>query len=142
MRLNFPRALSPVYRSRLVELVRPWNAWALGLHEKGLAETVPKHLEMEISVIRIGDIGIVGLPCEPFQGIGRQIRRGSPLPLSIPCGYTNVSHGYITDSDNTGDQEYMSSHYRYTRFRPPLKKPAGDVLAEQAVRTLIRMSSQ
>ena len=140
--LNFPRALSPVYRSRLVELVRPWNVWALERHKEGRADSVPKHQEMEISVIRIGDVGIVGLPCEPFQGIGRQIRRGSPLPLSIPCGYTNVSHGYITDGDNTGDQEYMSSHYRYTRFRPPLKKPAGDVLAEQAVRALSRIGRQ
>jgi len=139
---NFPQSLSPEFRAGLVEMIRAWNVWALGLHEEGRADSVPEHLEMEIAVIRVGDVGIVGMPCEPFQGIGRQIRRDSPLPISIPCGYTNVSHGYITDSINTGDQEYMSAHYRYTRFRPPLKKPAGDVLAQHAVRILSRFAQK
>ncbi len=134
--LNFPRALSPIYRARLVDPIRSWCVWALGLHEEGRADSVPRHLELEISVIRLGDVGIVGLPCEPFQGIGRQIRNRSPLPISIPCGYMNVSHGYITDGPNTGDREYMSAFYRYTKFRPPLEKPAGDVLADQAVKIL------
>ena len=138
--LNFPRALTPAYRGRLVELIRPWNQWALGRHEQGRADSVPKHLEMDIAVIRIGDVGIVGMPCEPFQGIGRQTRRHSPLPMSIPCAYMNASHGYITDGPNTGDREYMSAFYRYTKFRPPLEKPAGDVMAKRAVEVLSRFA--
>ncbi len=133
--LNFPRSLTPLYRGRLVREIRDWNLWALRMHEKG-ADTLPRHLDMEIAVIRLGDVGIVALPCEPFQGIGRLIRRGSPLPINIPCGYANASQGYITDSPNTGDREYMSSFYRYTKYRPPLKKPAGDVLARRAVEIL------
>jgi hypothetical protein len=133
---NFPNELSPKFRADLVQILRRWNHWALELHNAGRADSVSKYIAMEISVLRLGDVGMVGLPCEPFQGIGRQIRRDSRLPLNIPCGYTNVSHGYITDSENTGDQEYMSAHYRYTRFRPPLKKPAGDVLAQKAVELL------
>jgi hypothetical protein len=140
--LNFPRALTPAYRARLVELIRPWNQWALDLHEQGRVDSVPKHLGIEMAVIRLGDIGIVGMSCEPFQGIGRQIRRRSPLPISIPCGYTNASHGYITDGPNTGDREYMSSFYRYTKFRPPLAKPAGDVMAERAVEVLKRFAGE
>ena len=134
--LNFPRELTPAYRGKLVELVLPWNRWALDLHEKGQAGTVPKYLEMELYVLRLGDVAIVGMPCEPFQGIGRLIRRDSPLPLAIPCGYVNYSHGYITDGPNTGDREYTSAFYRYTRFRPPLAKPAGNVLAERACEVL------
>ena len=91
---------------------------------------------MDLYVIRLGDVAIVGMPCEPFQGIGRLIRRDSPLPLAIPCGYVNYSHGYITDAPNTGDCEYTSAFYRYTRFRPPLARPAGDVLANKAVEVL------
>jgi hypothetical protein len=134
--LNFPRALSPLYRGRLVEPPRDWNLWALDLHHSGKADSVPRDLEMEIAVIRVGDVGIVGLPCEPFQGIGRLVRRDSPLPVNIPCGYGNVSHGYVTDGPNTGDREYMSAFYRYTKYRPPLQKPAGDVLARRAVEIL------
>ena len=54
----------------------------------------------------------------------------------------NVSHGYITDAPNTGDREYMSSFYRYSDFRPPLQKPAGDVLADEAVRILTRFAKE
>jgi len=138
--MNFPRELTPAYRGKLVEGILPWSRWALELFRAGRADTVAKHLEMELYVIRLGDVGIVGMPCEPFQGIGRQIRGRSPLPLVIPCGYTNVSHGYITDAPNTGDPEYPSCFYRYTKFRPPLARPAGDVLAEKAVEVLERFA--
>ncbi len=138
--LNFPKKLSPAFRAKMVELIRPWNVWGLVLHETDSAEKVEKHLELEMAVLLMGDVGIVGMPCEPFHGIGKQIREKSPCRLTIPCGYLNVSHGYIPDSENIGGQEYMSSHHRYTRFRPPLKKPAGDVLAHEAVRILKQLT--
>lgn len=134
--LNLPTDLTPAYRAALVERVRPWNEWALSLYKAGREASVPRHLELEVYVLRVGDVGIVGLPCEPFQGIGRRMRDKSPLPLVIPCGYTNQDYGYITDGPNTGDREYMSSYYRYTRFRPPLTPPAGDVLADAAIKAL------
>jgi hypothetical protein len=141
--LNFPRELSPLYRGKLIEGVLPWSRWALDMHQKGQADTVAKHLEVEIYVLRLGDVGIVGLPFEPFQGIGRQMRAGSPLPITIPCGYTNVSYGYLTDGPNTDPDhgEYMSAHYRYSRFRAPYAKPAGDVLAIQGIETLTRFAN-
>ena len=137
--LNFPKELSPAYRGKLVEAILPWNRWAIQLHESGQADTTPRYLEAEIYVIRIGDVGIVGMPFEPFQGIGRQIRRSS-LPLTIPCGYANINIGYLTDSANTGDREYMSAFYRYTKSRPPYAKPAGDVLADKGVEILNRFA--
>ncbi len=137
---NFPRELTPAYRGKLVEMILPWSRWALGLHQQGKADTVAKHLEVDIQVLRIGDVGIVGMPFEPFQGIGRQIRVGSPLPLALPCGYTNISYGHLTDGPNTGDGEYMSANYRYSKFRPPYAKPAGDVIAIQALETLNRFA--
>jgi hypothetical protein len=133
---NFPTELTPAYRGKIVETILPWSQWALGLHEAGRALAVPRQLDAEIQVIRLGDVGIVCMPFEPFQGIGRQIRAGSPFPLTIPCGYANVSYGYLTDGPNTGDREYMSAHYRYSKFRPPYRKPAGDVVAVRALEIL------
>ena len=138
--LNFPTELSPAYRGKLVEAILPWSQWALELRQNGKAATVPKDLEVEIQVIRLGDVGIVCMPFEPFQGIGRQIRSGSPLPLAIPVGYVNLSHGYLTDAPNTGDHEYMSAHYRYTKYRPPFRKPAGDILADKGIEILNRFA--
>ena len=139
---NFPRELTPAYRGKLIEMILPWSQWALDLRQRGKADTVDKVLEVDIQVLRIGDVGLVGMPFEPFQGIGRQIREGCPLPLALPCGYTNLSYGYLTDGANTnpGDGEYMSAHYRYSRFRAPYAKPAGDVIATQALETLRRFA--
>ena len=137
---NFPRELTPAYRGKLIEMVLPWSKWALNLRQTGKADTVAKFLEVEIQVFRIGDVGIVGMPFEPFQGIGRQIRAGSKMPLTIPCGYANISFGYLTDGPNTGDGEYQSAHYRYSKFRPPYAKPAGDVVAVKAVEILNRFA--
>ena len=138
--LNFPEALSPAFRACMVELIRPWNVWAVEKHDGESDSAVETELKMDVSILRIGDVGLVAMPCEPFQEIGLQIRNDSPLPVTIPCGYANVSHGYIPDSSNVGDQEYMSSHHRYTRFRPPIKRPAGDVIANAAVRILSQLS--
>ena len=140
--LNFPRELTPVYRGKLIQGVLPWSSWALQLRQSGNADTVPKFLDAEIHVLRLGDVGIVGMPFEPFQGIGRQMRAGSTLQLTIPCGYTNVSYGYLTDGPNTNlaDGDYMTAHHRYSRYRPPYEKPAGDVLAITAIETLNRFA--
>jgi hypothetical protein len=36
----------------------------------------------------------------------------------------------------------MSAHYRYSKFRAPYAKPAGDVIAVQALKTLRRFARQ
>jgi hypothetical protein len=138
MEHNFPRELTPAYRGKLIDMILPWSKWALELQQQGKADSVAKTLDVDIQVMRIGDVGIVGMPFEPFQGIGRQIRAGSPLPLTLPCGYTNISYGYLTDGANTNPAhgEYMSAHYRYSKFRAPYAKPAGDVIAIKALETL------
>lgn len=138
--LNFPRALTPAYRAALVEPPLAWTKWALRTQREGKSDRLPKHLPMDVSLVRLGDVGVAGMPCEPFVGIGREIRAASPLPFTIPCGYTNLSYGYVPDSPNTGDREYVSSFYLYTRFRPPYRKPAGSVLARIAVDALRGMT--
>ena len=138
--LNFPRALSPAYRARLVEMMRPWSQWALRTRRRG--QDTPSHVEMPTAALRLGDVGIVGMPCEPFLGIGRQIKAGSPLPVAVPCGYLNANYGYVPDGPNCRDAEYMSSSHRYTRFRPPFRKPAGDALAKCGLRMVRSMATR
>jgi hypothetical protein len=127
--LNFPRAFSPEFRAHLATKLLPWTEWALEMQQSGRKS--PSNMSVPVMVLRVGDVGIAGIAGEPFLGIGRLIKKGSPLPVAIPCGYYDASYGYIPDAANTGDREYMSSFYRYTEDRPPFRKPAGDAIAEK-----------
>jgi len=137
--LNFSRSMDVSSRANLVQPTMDWLKWALAFHEENRLEEAPKSLGIDIAVIRIGDVGIVGLPGEPFLGIGRKIKTDTPLPFTIPCGYMNEgqdSFAYIPDGPNCEDLDYCSSFYRYTLHMLPFRPPAGDALAEAAVQML------
>jgi hypothetical protein len=141
--LNTARSMTPRYRSALVEPCRRWAQWALNFHIEHRLASAPRDVELDIAAIRIGDVGIVGLPCEPLLGIGRQIKRDTSLPLVVPCGYMNdQSVAYVPDMANNGDTDYQSSFYRYTTTLLPYKDPAGDLLAQAATRMLREITVQ
>ena len=131
--LNFPEGMSPTYRAAAVRPLHNWAKWARSLHEATGADRMPRQAEFEVAALRLGDVGIVGMSCEPFDAIGRQIKRAAALPLVLPGGYMHDSClGYVPDSGNNGDLEYMSAFYRYTTTMLPFAQPAGDALAEAA----------
>ena len=90
---------------------------------------------MPVQAIALGDVAVVTIPCEAFSGIGRQIRRGSPFPMTIPAAYSNGYLGYIGTSRDVGDGEYMSAAYRYY-LRPPFARPAGNAIAAKGLELL------
>ncbi len=105
--LNFPVKMSPGYRATLVQPLLRWARWAMSLHEQGA--DVPQGAEFEVAAVRIGDVGVVGMSCEPFDAIGRHIKVHSDLPLTLPCGYMHdTSLAYVPNAGNNGDREYMS----------------------------------
>lgn len=135
--INAARTMSPRYRAALIQPVRAWTEWALRFHTEGRLEEAPQCSDLRIAAARIGDIGIVGMPCEPFCGIGRRIKGTCELPLAIPCGYMNdETVAYVPDKPNNGDQDYISAYYRYTTSMLPYRNPAGDRLADAGVRLL------
>lgn len=158
--LNFPKALTPPFRARLIERIRPWYIWAINQHETYNWRNIPKYLPIQIVVARFGDVGFVGLPYEPFVETGLEIKNNSQLPYVLTCGYTDGSYGYIPNADGACDMEYMSSNYRYRgsfgvfpewknkkgnipeeiysafEYTPPYKAPAGDACAEVAIKKL------
>ncbi len=49
----------------------------------------------EVMALRVGDLGIVGLPGEPFVEYGLQIKARAPLPMIMPFGLANDALGYF-----------------------------------------------
>ena len=137
--INAARSMSLTYRMKLVEPFRRWLHWALRFHTERRLQDAPKGVAVTIGAFRIGDIGFVGMPCEPLLGIGRQIRAGGNLSLTIPVGYMNDDIYYVPDAPNLGDFDYQSAYYRYTDAFLPFRKPGGDLLAKAGLRALHRL---
>lgn len=74
----------------------------------------PESFTLPISAVCIGKIAFVGIPGEPFTGIGRAIKEIEGFDLILPCCCTNDSVGYFptTDAYEQGGYEARSSRFK------------------------------
>ena len=77
-------------------------------------ENGPEFFEMPISGVAIGDVALVGLPGEPFTGIGRGLKETEGWALILPTCITNAYEGYfpMQDSYDEGGYEARSSNFK------------------------------
>lgn len=55
----------------------------------------PETDALPVSAVRIGPAVFVGLPGEPFNGIGLGLKENSPFRVTLPCCLTNGGQGYF-----------------------------------------------
>lgn len=81
----------------------------------------PEAFDITLTCLRFGDIAFVGLPGEPFTGLGRQIADASPFDTTIVCCLTNGDGYYYptTKAYDEGGYEVKSS---------PLKKGVAEII--------------
>lgn len=74
----------------------------------------PESFPMELSGVAIGPVAMVGLPGEPFTGIGRGLKAAEGWELVMPCCLTNGSEGYfpMQDAYDEGGYESRSSYFK------------------------------
>jgi neutral/alkaline ceramidase-like enzyme len=88
-------------------------------------------LHIEIQALRIGDQSIVAMPGEPFAEIGVAVKKASPFPNTMFCGYSDGAGGdYVPTAD-----EYR--HGGYEVERSPYG-PGTDRLVTSAAIELLR----
>ena len=77
-------------------------------------ENGPEAFEMPISAIAIGNVAMIGLPGEPFTGVGRGLKLAEGWDLVLPTCITNASEGYfpMMDAYDEGGYEARSSNYK------------------------------
>ncbi|MBS1827223.1 MAG: neutral/alkaline non-lysosomal ceramidase N-terminal domain-containing protein [Acidobacteria bacterium] len=81
-------------------------------------------VEVDVQILRIGDMAIVAMPGEPFSGIGAAIKKASPFPITMFCGYSTGKGGdYMPVAD-----EYQHGGYEVERT------PYGTGAAEKLVK--------
>lgn len=74
----------------------------------------PEKFEMELSAIAIGDVALIGIPGEPFNGIGKALKEAEGWGMIIPTCLTNGHQGYfpMMDAYREGGYEARSSNFR------------------------------
>lgn len=72
----------------------------------------------EVQVLRLGEVGLVALPGEPFVELGLAIKEGSPLPYTFVIGYANDWIGYLTTPEAWQQGGYEVGPGPWTRVGP------------------------
>jgi hypothetical protein len=74
----------------------------------------PDAFSMNLAGISFGPIAFVGIPGEPFTGIGRGIKDTEGFEIVIPCALTNGYQGYfpMKDAYDEGGYEARSSNFK------------------------------
>jgi hypothetical protein len=61
---------------------------------------------LEVQAFRIGPVGLVGVPLEPFCTIGKHVRSASPFPVTMFSGYSNGYRYYLPTPDESSRGGY------------------------------------
>ncbi|MBI3208415.1 MAG: neutral/alkaline non-lysosomal ceramidase N-terminal domain-containing protein [Candidatus Solibacter usitatus] len=81
------------------------------LAEQRKAPHNPDPVKVRIQALRIGEVAIVSMPGEPFAEIGIAVKKASPFPVTLFCGYSNGDGGeYMPVAD-----EYQHGGYEVDR---------------------------
>ena len=74
----------------------------------------PESFEMELAGVAIGNVALVGIPGEPFNGIGLELKKVPGWDLILPTCNTNARHGYfpMKEAYDEGGYEARSSNFK------------------------------
>ncbi len=79
--------------------------------------------------ITFGDVALIGCNIEPFCEIGLAIKRQSPFPLTMMCGYTNGRMAYLPTAE-----EWAKGGYEVDNS--PFGQDAAEALIAEILHTL------
>ena len=92
-------------------------------------ENGPDDFALRVSVAAIGNVALVGVPGEPFSGVGRTIKAAPGWAMVLPCCCVNGNEAYFPDMEayQNGSYEVRSSIF---------KAGVGEAIAGEALRML------
>ncbi len=97
-------------------------------------ENAPDTQSALLSFIKIGKIAFVGIPGEPFAGVGIELKKTEGYDMILSCCNTNAYEGYfpMQDSYDEGGYEAVTS---------PFKSGCAELLIERSKDVLKNMHS-
>ena len=74
----------------------------------------PESFPLLLSALSVGDVAFLGIPGEPFTGIGIGLKETEGWSLVLPCGLVNAYWDYFPTMEayEAGGYESRSSSYK------------------------------
>lgn len=80
-----------------------------------LCADMPREWIVPIHALRIGELGLVGLPGEVFTEIGLDIKQRSPFAQTMNIGIANATVGYVATDQALAEGSYETRLCRHVR---------------------------
>ena len=92
----------------------------------------PESFPLHLIGLSLGPVVMLGIPGEPFTGVGRAIKAGSKHPMTMPCCIVNGTIGYypMKDAYDEGGYEARSSKF---------KAGVAEIISEESVKLINEM---
>lgn len=107
------------------------GAWELQRH----ASTPDPSEEVEVHAIAIGDLAIVGFPCEYFSEFGMRIKAESPFRQTFVVELANGAHGYVP----TREAHEHGGYEPRLKMTSCLVPGAGERMCDAALQMLVEL---
>lgn len=98
----------------------------------------PDTVRLKLQAIRIGDLGIVAIPCEVFAEIGLEIKRRSPLPRTFTISLANGYNGYLP----TPQQHELGGYETWRARSSYLEEGASPKIVDVVLKLLNEVASK
>lgn len=106
--------------------------------ETMLIAKYPDTVKLKLQAMRVGGLGIVGIPCEVFTEIGLEIKRRSPLQPTFAVSLANGYNGYLPTP-----QQHRWGGYETWRARSSyLETTASDAVIKSVMDLLAKVASE
>jgi hypothetical protein len=100
--------------------------------ETVLLEKYPDTVELHVQAMRIGNLGVVAIPCEVFAEIGLDIKSRSPLNPTFTIELANGYNGYLP----TQAQHKLGGYETWRARSSYLEVDASDKITAAVLRLL------
>ncbi len=95
----------------------------------------PPTVRLKMQALRVGDLGIVTIPCEVFAEVGLEIKRRSPITPTCVIDLANGYNGYLP----TPEQHALGGYETWAATSSYLETSASRKIVEEALRLLDRV---
>jgi hypothetical protein len=106
--------------------------------ETVLLTKYPDTVKLKVQAIRVGDLGVVAIPCEVFTEIGLEIKKKSPLKRTFTVSLANGYNGYLPTPAQHALGGYETwrarSSYLEVKASEPITATALELLAAVAAK--------